>query len=219
MTDNSARRVVYGEIVPATPRSVTLAPEVSHLPQGLLGIGFFARTRYASERKQFEAYSRLVNAKNHLLAALIEQQRLLVGYAIADERVRQLDNFREIARLQVRHELSGIRRVGELNELQLDIEKERLLLEHDRVRKARSDFNAPPAPPANEPGKKPSLADGFEKVGKEIENIEQAHQRFSADVIERAGGEQNLSDDQRRRLRQFELLRDKLLNEAMEALF
>ena len=39
------------------------------------------------------------------------------------------------------------------------------------------------------------------------------------EILKRAGGEQNLTEDQRRRLKQFELLRDKLLNDAMEALF
>ena len=91
MTDDTRNKtVLQGELIPASPRSVSLAPEIAHLPQGMLGMGFFARARYASEQKQFEAYSRLVDAKNGLLSALTEQQNLIVGFEIGRERARNL---------------------------------------------------------------------------------------------------------------------------------
>lgn len=218
MTDDTAqKRVLHGELVPASPRSVSLAPEVSHLPQGMLGIGLFARARYASEQKQFEAYSRLVYAKNDLIRALNEQQSLLVGYALEKERALNLDDLRATARQEIQNKLRNVRQEGELSGLLFEAEKERLLLETARLRKARVDFGAPPATPA--PNKKTSLADDFNDVGHEIEKIERAYEELRSELIKRAGGEQNLTEDQRTRLKQFELLRDKLLNEAMEALF
>jgi hypothetical protein len=219
MTDESERRVLDGEVLPASPRSVSLAPEVAHLPQGMLGMGLFARARYASERKQFESYTLLVRAKNDLLRELNEQQRLVVDYAIDGERSRNLDLLREGARQQIRNQVAAIQNEGELAGLRFETEKDRLLLERDRLRKARLDFNAPPTPPSGGGGKKSSLADDFNDVGKEIERVERAYEELRAEIVKRAGGEGNLSEDQRRRLKQFELLRNKLLNDAMEALF
>ena len=39
-----------------------------------------------------------------------------------------------------------------------------------------------------------------------------------SDIIGRAGGEHNLSDEDREQLSRWELLRNKLLNDAMEVL-
>jgi hypothetical protein len=189
MTDDTRdKRVLSGELLPASPRSVSLAPEVAHLPQGMLGIGLFARARYASEQKQFESYSRLVHAKNDLLRALNEQQALIVDYAIEGERARNLDDLRAIARQKIQNELAGIRGDAELNGLRFETEKERLLLERDRLRKARLDFNAPPVAPTKSPGKKSSLADDFNDVGREIEKVEAAYEELRAELIKRAGG-------------------------------
>lgn len=213
--------VLRGEVLPPNPRSVSLAPEVSHLPAGMLGMTLFARARYASEQRQFEAYSRLVYAKNGLLRALTEQKQLMVNYALEDERAQNLDSLRAIARLQIGGQINEILRKGEIDALRHDIELERLMLDRDRSRRAREDFNVPRAP-SDAPmssTKKPTLADDFGKIGKEIEEIEQAYEQLRSDIIERAGGEDRLTGDQRDRLRSFEMLRDKLLNEAMTALF
>ena len=225
MTDDSDRRVIRGEIIPAAPRSVSLAPEISHLPQGMLGMGLFARARYASEQKQFEAYTRLVDAKNALIQALTSQQGLITAFALEANRARYLPELKEIGRLDIQGTLAAIHRQAALDErrfenekMRLENEQDRLLFERDRLRKARDDFNNPPAPPPSVASKKSSLADDFENVGKEIEAIEQAYARMRADIIERAGGEQHLSDDDRERLNRWELLRNKLLSDAMEVL-
>jgi hypothetical protein len=189
---------------------------VSNLPQGLLGMAIFARARYASEQKQIEAYNRLVDAKNALIRSLNTQQALVVEYAIAAERIRNLDDIRETARLEVRNQLAGVRAAGELAALRVEVEKERLQLERDQYRQRREALNAPPA--ASQPRSKATMADSFKQVGDDIEEIEQAYARLRAEVIGRAGSEENLSEEDRRRLQQFELLRDNLLNEAMGAL-
>jgi hypothetical protein len=56
-------------------------------------------------------------------------------------------------------------------------------------------------------------------VTKDIEEVEREFQKFKAEMVRRAGGEENLSDEQREHLKRFELLRDKLVNDAMEVLF
>lgn len=217
MTDDTHdRRVLQGELLPPTPRAVSLAPEVAHLPPGLLGMSLFARARYASEQKQFEAYTRLVSAKNGLLRELKEQQQLLVEFTVQAERAQNLDDLRDIERQKIRNELAAIRREGEISNLRHETEVERLQFERDRYRKARLDLNAPPASPRPKP--KATMAESFRDVGKEIEEVEQAFEELRTAAIREAGGEEHLSPAVRDRLRQFELLRDQLINEAMGAL-
>lgn len=208
---------INGELLPATPRTVSLSPEVTHLPQGAFGMSLFARARYASERKQFEAYTQLVSAKNTLLRALAQQQDLIVEYGVAAERARNLDDLREIARLEIKSKLARIRGDAELGSLRFETEKERLLYERDRLRKAREALNAPPVEP-KPAAPKPTMAEEFEALSKEIEEIEGAYSRLRADIVNRAGGEANLTEEQRQRLGQFELLRDKLLQDVMQVL-
>lgn len=219
MTDSThGRRVVEGELLPPTPRAVSLAPEVAHLPQGMLGISLFARARYASEQKQFEAYTRLVSAKNGLLRELQEQQRLLVEFAVQAERAQNLDDLRDIERQKIRNELAAIRREGEISNLRHETEVERLQFERDRYRKARMDLHPPPSSPPPKPKPQPTMAESFRDVGKEIEEVERAFEELRTAAIREAGGEEHLSPAVRDRLRQFELLRDQLINEAMGAL-
>ena len=179
MTDDSDRRVIRGEIIPAAPRSVSLAPETSHLPQGMLGIGFMARARYASERKQFEAYTLLVRAKNELMRELTAQQGLITGLALEADRARYLPELKEIGRLDIQGTLAAMHRKAVLDEkhfqnekTRLENEQDRLLFAGERLQKARADFNNPPVPAPTVATKKPSLAEDFENVGKEIDGIQ-----------------------------------------------
>ena len=219
MTDDSDRPVLHGEIIPAAPRTVSLAPEISHLPQGMLGMGLFARARYASEQKQFEAYTRLVLAKNALMQALTSQQGLIIAFALEADRARYLRELKAIGRHQIQGTLTAIQRQAELDEIKFQTTKNLLTAEQLRSQNMLDDLlSPPPAPAPAAPAMKPSLADDFENVGKEIEAIEQAYGRMRADIIERAGGEQHLSDEDRERLNRWELLRNKLLSDAMEVL-
>lgn len=206
----------HQEVLPPISRSVSSAPEVSNLPQGFLGMAIFARARYASEQKQIEAYNRLVDAKNALIRSLNVQQSLAVEYAIAAERIRNLDDIREAARIETRNQLAGVRASGELAALRVDVEKERLQLERDQYRQRREALNTTPA--SSQPRTKATMADSFKQVGGDIEEIEQAYAKLRAEVIGRAGNEANLSEEDRRRLQQFEFLRDNLLNDVMGAL-
>jgi len=217
------RKVLSGEVIPAGPRNVSLAPEVAHLPRGMLGMSLFARARYASEQQQFEAYTRLVGAKNNLLRALHEQQGLVVAFVEASERASQLDTIRAAARADVRNNLARIEAEGrriargeQLADAQAELELERLAFERDRLRKQRADFSAPPTP--STPRSKESMADRFREVGSEIEDVEKAFEEFRASKIREAGGEDGLSDEVRKQLKQFELLRDRYINDALGAL-
>jgi hypothetical protein len=214
MSDSDEPRRPRQEILPPVSRTITSAPEVSTLPQGFLGMAIFARARYASEQKQVEAYHRLVNAKNALLQALNTQQGLAIEYAIVAEQLNNIDVIRAAARTEVHNRLAAVRAAGELDQLRFDSEKERLLLERDQYRQRRDRLNTPPAPPRP----KESTAEAIKKVGDEIEEIEQAYARLREDFIAKAGGEGNLTEQDRQRLGNFQILRDSLLNDVMGAL-
>lgn len=209
--EGEPKRYPAPEVLPPISRSVSLAPEVSDLPQGLLGMSLFARARYASEQKQFEAYRQLVAAKNALVRVLTEQRSVTEAYVIASERMRHLDDIRAVARLEVKARLDGIKAQGELSQLQFETEKERLMYERDRYRKMREGLNAPPP----EAGGKTTFANQFNDVCSEIEELERAFEDYKAEVIARAGGEGNLSEDELRRLGQFEMVRDSALNDVL----
>jgi hypothetical protein len=223
MTIDQDDRVPRQEILPAVPHAVSEAPEIGHLPQGFLGISLFARARYASEQKQFEAYTRLVCAKNVLLQMLTQQRGLMVEYAIQSERARNLGSIRETARLHVQTELEQARsslenvRIGrEMNRFRFEAESERLRYERDYQRKAREALNTIPTKP--EPAPKQTVADRLRSVGTEIDDIERAYAELRDGLIAGSGGEENLSDEQRIRLDQFEVLRNNILNDVMAEL-
>jgi hypothetical protein len=220
-SDNSTRRLAKAEVLPPLALDASAPMDVAHLPRGVLGVSLFARARYASEKKQVEAYHRLVSAKNALLRAFTEQQGLIQTYAAQAERAYNLDDIRETARLGVRRELMLARQQLAATEtevslrgLRAELEKESLELELARLRKARAEFDAGPT---NSGGKR-TIADKFEDVGKEIEEIEASYEQLRTEMVTRAGGEDKLTAADRHRLGQFALLKEKLLNDAMEAL-
>jgi hypothetical protein len=210
---NGPKRFSAPEILPPIPQSVSLAPEVTSLPQGFLGMSLFARARYASEQKQFEAYTRLVSAKNALVRALTEQRILTVQYVEASEEVRNLDDVRERARLRMRAEMGALRQSADLAELRFETEKARLEYERDRYRKMRDDVNAPKERATDRPKK--SMADAFKEVGGEIDQLIESFNEYRAERIRKAGGEENLTDEERRRFTQWELVINNHINDAM----
>jgi hypothetical protein len=223
MSDELGRTRRYNapEVLPPASQVVTHAPEVGNLPQGFLGMSIFARARYAGEQKQFEAYTRLVSAKNALIRVLAEQRRLVEDFEYASERVRNLDDIRETARQDVRNKLQSVKVQSEalkaeteLTALRAETEKERLLYERDRLRQMREGLNASP----KERAAPRSMADKFKEVGDEIEELERAVQAYRADQIRKAGGEENLSEDAKRLISQFEFVRNSAVNDVMAKL-
>ncbi len=206
-----------GELIPSSPRQVSFAPEVEHLPAGHWGIPLLARARYASERKQFEGYTRLVNAKTQLVRALADQRAAVQEFAWQSERANNLGTIQETAKQSVLNEWAAIHRQGEMAELAADAERERLLLVRDQYRLQREALNAPPAP-SPPPKEEETMAQAFARIFKDITEIERVFEESRLEEIRRAGGEQHLSEDQRRRLDQFVLLRDHLVNDIMAGL-
>lgn len=201
--------VYQGEVLSPLSGQISSAPDVSRLPQGAFGMAFFARARYASESKQIQAYETLVRAKSRLVEALTEQGRLLEGYALQAVRAQELDTLREIERLKIRAQRADLETATRIAQLRGQIEIEQLEQHLANLRKPSA---------ASAPREKPGLADQFVDLGKEIDEIDRAHARLRADLVARAGGEAKLSDDDRHRLSKFDLLREQLLNQAMEAL-
>lgn len=216
------RTVTRVEVLPPTTPSVALPPNVRNLPQGLFGMPLMARVRYASEQKQIEAYQRLVAAKNGLLRSLQEQQGLVEGFAGSAERARHLDDIREAARLDVKTELARARQRhadslndAETRQLQGEVGKTRLQIELLQLQRERERLENPAAhaDPARQ-----TVAERFESMRKEVEEIEAAHAALYAKMVAEAGGEENLSAVDRHRLEQFGMMRERFVSSVMEAL-
>ena len=229
------------EVLPPLRQSVSSVPDVSQLPTGMFGISLFARARYASEQKQFEAYTRLVRAKNELASALETQFDLAVSFARASGRASQLPTYVEIGKSQAALELGLIQE--QLDELKSrresatllnEARKERRELENlahqeakelrqlriNQAKRANEEFLNPPAPPPPPPPPKasPTTADKIREVGQEIDEIERAFADERKRMIASAGGEANLSADAQRALGQFEVRKNSLLQEVLGAL-
>ena len=239
MSDDDKRSLVARqEILPPLHQTTSSVPDVASLPQGMFGTSLFARARYASEQKQIDAYTRLVRAKNDLVRELETQFHLTVSFARASARAAEMDTHRAVGRSQAHLELGLIdeqlealaeRREAlnyrqdahkerrELDNLAYQEEKELRLLRIERARQAREQFLAPPGP-AKTPKAPPTMAENIVKVGKELDEIEQAFASERIRRINAAGGEENLSSDERRRLGQFELMKNKALNDIIAEL-
>ena len=226
--DDKHSPVSRQEILPPLRQSINSVPDVSQLPPGLFGTSLFARARYASEQKQIEAYTRLVRAKNELISALETQFHLAVSFARAAERAGQMETHRAVGRTQahlelglIQDQLDGLKERRELTNLAYQEEKEIRLLRIEQAKRAREQFMAPPEPAEapKAPKAPPTTADKIREVGKEIDEIERAFAEERERRTSEAGGEANLSEDARRSLGQFEVMKNNLLNEAMGALF
>jgi hypothetical protein len=226
MSDDDKRSLVARqEVLPPLRQTISSVPDVANLPPGLFGTSLFARARYASEQKQIEAYTRLVHAKNELVRELETQFHMAVSFARASERAGQMETHKAIGRSQAelewglleeqRREAGNERR--ELDKLAFEEEKEVRLLRVEQAKRSREQFLAAPVP-AGAPKAPPTTADKLKSVGQEIDEIERAFADERERMIRAAGGEENLSDDESRRLGQFEMMKNKILNDVMAEL-
>lgn len=239
MSDDDQRSLVTRqEILPPLPQTITSVPDVASLPPGLFGTSLFAHARYSKEEKLFAAYTRLVRGKNELLRELETQFHLTVSFARASARAAEMDTHRAVGTSQAHLELGliqeqldalaerrealnyrqdALKERRELENLAYQEEKERRLLSIEQTKRASEAFLAPPEP-AKAPKAPPSVAENIVKVGQELDEIEQAFARERDRRISAAGGEENLSVDERRRLGQFELMKNKVLNDIISEL-
>lgn len=215
------------EILPPLRQSVSSVPDVSQLPTGMFGISLFARARYASEQKQIESYTRLVNAKNLLVSALETQFDLAVSFARASGRASQVPIYREIGRSQadlefglIQDQIDGLKERRELNNLAYQEEKARRQLRTAQANRALEQFKTPPEPAEvpKAPQPPPTMADKIRKVGMEIDEIERAFTEERDRRVRAAGGEDKLPAGEIRRLGQFELMKNKALNDIIAEL-
>lgn len=218
--DNLGPRRVQGEVLPTSPTSPNLPPDVSHLPRGFLGMALTARARYASETKQIEAFHRFVSAKNQLLIALNEQQQGIEQHVRGNARLEHLPAIKAAAGLNAladlelaQQRLAGLRVSGEIAALDRHIERKRKELELARLTKEQEDWEAGRARSnAN------TVAERFDQAAKEIDEIEAAYQKRYRDEVARAGGEDRLDAEVRTRLQRWKQLKADLLQNVMEAL-
>jgi hypothetical protein len=224
MSDDEERpnRPIPMETHPAAAGPVGIAPHISQLPPGRFGMAVFARARYMSEARQIECYTNLVRVKSALLIALNEQQRLFGEYVIQSEELQNLDTLRATVRLRVQvglkaatRDLRAIEREQDLADARAEAEIARLKYETAQARKATDDLGKPAAPQSREP----TLADQLVAGVTELDRIDAAFQEMRERKIREAGGEEHLSQEERDRLKQFELMRDNLLNTALTGMF
>lgn len=182
-------------------------------------MAMFARARYASEARQIECYNNLVRVKSTLLSALNEQQRLFAQYVTQSGELQNLDQLRETGRARVlaglesaKKELRNLEREDRLADARAEAEMARLKFDAERYRKATADLTRPPDKGGSP---RPTLADQLKQAGDDLDQINAAYEELRKREVEQAGGEENLSQNARDRLKQFEMLRDKLLTDAL----
>lgn len=221
--DGNGSLTTKQEVLPPLRQEVSSTPDVSQLPQGAFGLAFLARARYRSEQKQFEGYRSLVRAKEELVLGMAALATATSAYIKAVERASNIDLLRDTASNQAYLELEQVREQRDAiakrrvqADMMLDEQKlaheMRMLEGQQRVEKMKSPPQSPTAT------KRPTTAELIQGVGKEIEEIERAFAEERAKLIKAFGGETNLPKEAQIRLGQFELMKNKLLNDAISEL-
>jgi len=158
--------------------------------------------KYRSEERQLQAYARLVEAKNALLDVLQRQRELLEAREISIVRIENLDKLREIERLKIDNRLTLLLKDAELEGLRKGVEIEELHVRLAEAKRRRAEIESP-APPAEKPTMGKRLATALENL-REVDDV---FKRQRAELIEAAGGEDNLTNDERQELERLEILR------------
>lgn len=196
-------KVLSGQLLPAASDGPTL-------PTAPLGLGFIVRAVNASERQQWESYSRLAAAKNELLRLSTLQHDLVRSLRHAKlasaAQLEHLPQIREMEALRITNELNALRRDSDLENLRKEVEVEGLQVQLAELRRRRQEIENP-APPPPPPAAKPTLA---EQLTTELETIRSIDNLLMAQrqaVIDAAGGEDALTEDHRQELERIEILR------------
>lgn len=189
------RRALEGQVLPPLREDLALPPAPLNIP-------LLARMKYRSEERQLEAYARLVEAKNALLDVLQRQRELLEAREISIVRIENLDKLREIERLKIDNRLTLLLKDAELEGLRKGVEIEELHVRLAEAKRRRAEIESP-APPAEKPTMGKRLATALENL-REVDDV---FKRQRAELIEAAGGEDNLTNDERQELERLEILR------------
>ncbi len=198
MTDDApvpARRALSGQIVQPLRDDL-------QLPPAPFGVPLFATVKYRSQERQLKAYRSLVEAKSALLRALDEQRGLLVQREISITRLEHLDELREIERLKITNELASLKQEAEIHNLRKRVEIEELHARLADAKRRRRMMEDPKASP-----EEMSAPEKLTEALRQVQEIDEVLRGQRAKIIEAAGGEENLSAEERNRLDQIEVLR------------
>lgn len=206
-------RVLSGQVLPPQPRA-------GHLPATRPGIPLLVEVRNWSERKQVESLVKLERARNELGGLLVAQYELVGALRKARERelaqLEHLPTIRAIEEHRVLDELDQLREATTARKLRAQIQKldlERQLIE---ARRARDAAKRPPAPPAAPV--RVSTEDRIKTRLEEIDGIERVFRERQEAIVKSAGGEDNLTEDDRRRLDQLDVQLRTMLERLQEEL-
>lgn len=191
--------------VPRRPGGVfPISRQALRPPPAPLGIPLLAEARNWSERKQHESLAKLDAVINARLGLMLEQEGLLVRLAewreIAAGRLGKLPTLRAMEEQRIEDEWDAMRDASRARKLRSQIEimmLERELIEARRIRDEAENPQAPQAPP--------TLADRLREAFAKNDEIEAMFRARQQAIIEAAGGEENLTDEDRRRIDQLEV--------------
>lgn len=190
-----APRVIQGQVLPPLREDL-------QLPPAPLSIPLLARMKYRSEERQLLAYTRLVEAKNALLGVLQRQRELLEAREMSIVRIENLDKLREIERLKIDNRLTLLLKDAELEGLRKGVEIEELHVRLAEAKRRRAEIENPTSPP-----EKQSMVKRLAGALENLREVDDVFKRQRAELLQAAGGEGNLTDDERQELERLEILR------------
>jgi hypothetical protein len=189
---------LQGEILPPSQYPSTLRDG---------GLPFMTEVRNWSERRQLESFVKVHRVRTEMMALVLAQHQLSNAiHRVREEALSQLDNIeplRERAKLQIQHDLETLRGDAELRRLRLELEKDRILVEHAELKLRLLALQKPDA----EPPSQPSAAERLETSLQKISELDAVFRRAADKIVLAAGGEDHLTDHQRAELDQLEMAR------------
>lgn len=194
-----SRAIIQGQVLPPLP--------AQRFPAAPLGIPLLALIRNSWDQRQLDSYTAVEEAISRHLDVLRGQVelkgRLMETHARWEGRLSRIDKIRDIAAAEVDEELDTIQRRARLNAKREDLELARLEYELKAARKASDDLDKVPA--AGAP--RSTTTEQLEAALGEVKEIETALDGYIAHLIERAGGETELSEDERRHVDMVRMLK------------
>ncbi len=199
MTDTpKSRAVIQGQVLPPLP--------AQRFPPAPLGIPLLALIKNSWDERQLDSYTAVEEAISRHLEVLRGQVelkgRLMETHARWEGRLSRIDKIRDIAAAEVDEELDTIQRRARLNAKREDLELARLEYELKAARKASDDLDKAPAATADR-----TTRAQLEAALGEVREIESALDGYIAHLLERAGGEAQLSEDERRHVDMVRMLK------------
>lgn len=190
--------IIQGQVLPPLP--------AHRFPPAPLGIPLLALIKNSWDERQLDSYTAVEEAISRHLDVLRGQVelkgRLMETHARWEGRLSRIDKIRDIAAAEVDEELDTVQRRARLNAKREDLELARLEYELKAARKASDDLDKVPAASASR-----TTTEQLEAALGEVKEIETALDGYIAQLLERAGGEAELSEDERRHVDMVRMLK------------